>query len=795
VADRDVPGQPEVELGVRRRTTGHVLLMVGILLLAMALRFYRLEGQSLWSDEGNSAALALRSLAQIAWDAGHDIHPPLYYWLLHFWVRAAGSTEFGLRSLSALSSMVVVALTYVLGTRLYGRSVGLAAAFASALSPFQVYYSQEARMYILLALLGATSVYTLLRYLGSEEWTWLVGFVLSSAAGFYTHYSFPLIWGMANAVWLAWLIYTRTRGRLYWRIGEWCLAQAAIIGAYVPWMPVASRQLSVWPAISQAHGLRFYLHQAFRLWSLGETAPAGAGSFLLLWGMVILWLLGAWPARQERGQDLPPWLCQVLAFGYCLLPVCFQWGMSLIRPAYRPKFFLVAAPAFALLLGQGIVNGLHTHWWALRHAWATIALCLVVVASANSLTHYYFDPAWARDDYRGMAAYIAAVERPGDAILLNAPGQWEVFTYYYLGEAPIYPLPRGRPPNEERTLDELRRIGVRHRRLFCLFWATDESDPKRIVEGWLDRHAYKALDLWQGNVRFVTYALPEASTSIGKRRSLDVRFGDRILLKGYTLQEEVEAGDILQLTLFWQAEAPIEERYKVFVQLLDASNNIVGQRDTEPGGGGRLTTLWPVGEVITDNYGVLIRPGTPPGRYRLITGLYSLTTGGRLWAEGDDKALLGQVRVVRPPAPLPLEAYSIQHALHLSYGPLTLLGYDVYKLGFDWRPEEPLHPGDVLHLNLYWQANRMLHTHWRLNLRLVDGQDQTWWQGTQIPLAGQPYPTTEWQAGEIVRGQYNLLIPPHALPGRYHLEGEVQPLGGGEGLRPLWQSRWLKVSR
>ncbi|MEA3346259.1 MAG: glycosyltransferase family 39 protein [Chloroflexota bacterium] len=787
-----------------RSSLRRALPLLIILLLATGLRFYRLDEQSLWADEGNSAALARRTPASIARDAAHDIHPPLYYWLLHFWMRVFGGSETGLRSLSAMLGVLLVALTYLLGNRLFGHSVGLAAALTAALSPFQVYYSQEARMYILLALEGAALMYTLVRYLESEKGAWLVGFVLSAAAGLYTHYSFPILWGLANAAWLAWIIPTSAKGRLPRRIGVWLMGQLVIVGFYAPWLPIAYRQLSAWPAISQAHGLRFYVHQAFRLWGLGRTTPCGRGAFLLLWGMIVLWLMGAWPARQDKGRPLSLWLRQGLALSCCLLPVLFQWGMSLFRPAYRPKFFLVGAPAFSILVGRGIVDGLHTRWWVLRDALAIAGLSLILVASSTSLAHYYFDPAFARDDYRNVAAYIAAVEREGDAILLNAPGQWDVFTYYYEGQLPIYPLPRERPPEEDRTLAELREIGRGHRRLFCLLWATDESDPERIVEGWLDQHAYKALDLWRGNVRFVTYALPKAVTSAEMEHKLDVRVGDRITLQGYTLREEsVTAGEILQLTLFWRAEAPIEERYRVFVQLLDAGNHIVGQRDSEPGGGARLTTLWPVGETITDNHGVLIHPGTPPGRYRLIAGLYSLTTGERLSVDGDDKALLGQISVTRPPASLPLEAYDIQHPTQLSYEPLALLGYDVYKLGFDWRPEEPLHPGDILHLNLYWQARRALHTRWRLNLRLVacsaaghrDKDDQTWWSGQQIPLAGQLYPTTEWQPGEIIRGQYDLLIPAHAPPGRYRLEGEVQPLGGGSNLQPLWKSEWLQVRR
>jgi len=86
----------------------------------------------------------------------------------------------------------------------------------------------------------------------------------------------------------------------------------------------------------------------------------------------------------------------------------------------------------------------------------------------------------------------------------------------------------------------------------------------------------------------------------------------------------------LQLTLFWEATQPVSTRYKVFCHLLDAAGNIVGQRDSEPGGGLRLTSDWPPQQLIPDNYGLLIPPGTPAGRYALRVGMYGLDDGMRL---------------------------------------------------------------------------------------------------------------------------------------------------------------------
>ncbi|NJN93239.1 MAG: hypothetical protein HC875_03660 [Anaerolineales bacterium] len=88
-----------------------------ILLLAAVLRFYNLSGQSLWADEGNSAALVRHSFIEIARRTAFDIHPPFYYWLLKSWVSVFGSSEIGLRSLSVGLGVGLVYVIGILGTR------------------------------------------------------------------------------------------------------------------------------------------------------------------------------------------------------------------------------------------------------------------------------------------------------------------------------------------------------------------------------------------------------------------------------------------------------------------------------------------------------------------------------------------------------------------------------------------------------------------------------------------------------------------------------------------------------
>ena len=170
-----------------------------IILTGFALRLYRLGAQSLWYDETVSALLARKAIPDLIAHTARDIHPPGYYLLLHGWRQLAGETEWALGFFSVIFGMLLLVGLYRVGRTWFNSSVGLWAAGVVALSPYNLWYAQEVRMYTLGAFLGLAAIYfagraifdrrTAARRARFLAQPWL-GYLLAAALGLYTLYYF-----------------------------------------------------------------------------------------------------------------------------------------------------------------------------------------------------------------------------------------------------------------------------------------------------------------------------------------------------------------------------------------------------------------------------------------------------------------------------------------------------------------------------------------------------------------------------------------------------------------------------
>jgi hypothetical protein len=594
--------------------------LVGVAALGAALRWYRIDAQSLWYDEGISAHQLTRSFSEIVHAAALDTHPPLYYWTLKAWGETIGSSELGLRSLSALGGLAAVVLTWLIGRRLFGTLVGTLAALLLAVAPLAVYYSQEVRMYAQVTALGllAAYAYTLRR-------NWL--YAIAGIAALYTQY---LGAALLIALNLHALIWWRSRSRREWL--AFLVADAAIALIFLPWLPTFVDQ--------QSHALNTSPRTPLGLVLDTLTAYGGGiahGDMFLAGGsaLVVLALIGCCVCLAQRSVAERGTLAVLL----WLMPLALVLGLGLRSGLYEVRYLVLSLPGLVLLAAFGLTR-------LVRNPIAASAVALLAVVPAGlALSQQYFDPALARDDYRGVVAAIQAEARSTDVILLSAPNQTEVFSYYYHGPLATIGLPAQRPIDPDDTLRRLATIRAQYERVWLVSWAMGEADPRGVMATWLAENGFQATHQWFGTVQLALVGFGPANATM---QSVNTPLDNGITLEGYRLAaRSLKPGETLALTLVWRADqGATADRWKVFTHLLDARPKVVAQRDAEPADSLRPTTTWQPGELVEDNYGIVVPDDLPAGSYTLEIGMYYGEKRAVFDGQGDH-LVLGQVQVTR----------------------------------------------------------------------------------------------------------------------------------------------------
>ncbi len=609
-------------------------LMLAILLLASALRFHRLGVQSLWYDEGVAYAHSLRALPELIPLLQRNVHLPAYFALLGWWQDWTGSSEFALRALSALFSIISIAWTYALGKALFHPGAGLAAAALVALNSFSIYYAQEARMYAMLTAIAGGSMWLtiyLLRGLprSGRRWLAVMSLGLLNALGFYTHIVFMLVISaqvLLAALWIGGAAY-RDRGdrralnRLLRLLLEFACANLLTLLLSLPWLPVSIRQVFAQPNLSQVMPLDQTLRQILGYFAYGNTFELNFGDMtFFVYAFLFLGLIPAANRSRTVWTIALPVVWVIVSIGVYL-------ALGLTTRYLR--FLLPAQMAFALWLGRGVWMAWMLHRRHRVSRWRDKAKFAVVLATAFSalplfgnLGFLYNHSRFQRDDVRGLVGRIESELRAGDALLVSAAGFQEVLSYYYRGDAPVYALPTSADTGE--TASAVLQMTLMHKRIFAIFYGSEEQDPERAVEFNLNAHSYQASEEWVGDMRFARFIVPDGE-SFDEWRSPNLPFGDDIRLAHYwTSAQPVARGEYLLAGIFWLADGAPETRFKVFLQLLDAEGRLVAQRDSEPAGGTQPTTTWEAGYNYWDYHALLIPNDLPAGEYTLIAGLYDI---------------------------------------------------------------------------------------------------------------------------------------------------------------------------
>lgn len=721
-------------------------------LLAFALRIYRLDFQSLWSDEGYTLDIAREGLETIlARVSTTDIHPPLYYLLLHFWELIAGLSEFAVRYFSVIPAVLCIPFLFAIGRRLFGSRAGVFAAFIGIATPFAIVYSQEIRMYALVMLLSVGSTYFFICMLNDSSRRITAGYLLISVLALYTHYYSVWVLGAENLVVLV-LLARRSLDLSFLR--RWIALQVSIALVYLPWLPVLLTVGGWWRnAWVPKPSLTEMVRQTWLAFNTGLMVDAP--SSILSFGMVLVWVIGlmAWirrPTRTTTGI--------LMITAYLLVPILGAIAMAQQRAIFSPKHIIVALPAYVLALAF-LVDRV-ADW---NRGLAVFSLILIFAPFVGGINDYFFDVDFWKTDIRAAVRYIQSNEQPGDAIATDDP---TTFNYYYRGTAPVMQLPLEYPVVEEQTTARLNEIAATHsgRQLFLMQWASVERDPRGFVGFVLDKSAAKIAEAeFHGGV-VSTYRLP-AGTGFSFAESalrVDANFADQMKL----FQAAYGTSDKgIWVSLQWQLPHTVNAQYKSSVFVRDAAGHTIGQVDNLLFNNLHLSTdRWAPDETAWDNMIVPLTPGAPPGEYTVEVGVYDAANLKRLSVRARDPVrenliTLGTLKLAPPRQTTAVQLLTPTIRRNETVVLLQLRGMDIDQREYA--------PGESLPLTLYWYAPGAVTSDYTIAFRLGDRT-----LGTQPLLRA--YPTSAWRPGEAFFNWYDLVIPPEIENGTAPLVLEVR---------------------
>jgi len=447
--------------------------LLALTLVAFMLRAWHLDTQSLWRDEVDVARFAGWPLSQLVRSLTVARHNgPLYYGLMRGWLTLAGHSEFALRFPSLGFSVVVVPLTWQVGAQLVGRRAALLAALLVAISPYLVWYGQDAKMYALVSALTLLAITCLWKALATGRWQWWAGFVAAASLSLYVHMLAALLIPV-YAVALP-LAYPRFRSR--WR--GWLISLSLLI---VPYVPMAAWQL---PLVLRAHDtghpsypLKQIVSLLFNLYARGVAMVDGwvalaAFMFAILAGVVVTSVRTNGRPVRVKG-FLVLWL---------FLPVGLVYLISLRAPVFEPRYLIYVAPAFYLLAALGIV-GLAR----LTPVVGGALLALVLSFSLLGLATQAVTP--IKSDFRAAAAYVMARHQNHEPIMFQMPYVRHTFDYYFDAD---YVALEGPWTNDDKSVESAASLMAssvgEHTDVWLVVSEEWLWDSRGLTRAWLNTH-------------------------------------------------------------------------------------------------------------------------------------------------------------------------------------------------------------------------------------------------------------------------------------------------------------------
>jgi mannosyltransferase len=415
-----------------------VWLVVVLVVVASVIRILVINDQSYWQDEALTAYEAGLPFGAMIHTVLHfETTPPLYFVAIWIWGHLFGTGEIALRSFSTLAGIALVPIAYLAARELASRRAGVIAAALVAVNPFMIWYSQEARSYMLVAALSGAAFLWFIRARRDPSrrnltW-WGVLASLSLMAHFFAGFAVA-----AEALWLLWR----------WRTRAVALVVGVVAVVEVAMAPIAYADASHGAGWIATTPLTARLGKTVNEWAVSmmlrraTTAENLLGGVALIVAVVLLLVI----AGDRRGWDTAKVGAGIATFVF-LVPLALAllghdyFYSRYVIPAFIPVVTVLAAACAlprARVLGGALALGLLT----------LFSVAAIVVQTNRTLQ---------RPDWRSVAHALGDSSAPR-AILAAAGTAADALKIYLPGAKWVYPPARGTVVNEIDVVGTIRRL-------------------------------------------------------------------------------------------------------------------------------------------------------------------------------------------------------------------------------------------------------------------------------------------------------------------------------------------------
>ncbi|MFA5033853.1 MAG: glycosyltransferase family 39 protein [bacterium] len=401
-------------------------ILILIILLGSFLRLYQLGNESIWIDEAVGIENASKPFVpMIKAMTFQDFSPPLYFTLVHFWIKIFGKSEFVVRALSAIAGIVSILLMYKLGTVLFGEKEGILGAFIFAISlKPPIWESQEARMYALFLLVVLISSILFIKAIKLGESLIpkkLISITIINILLVYIH-----IYGLFFIVFEAIYILLLKKKELK----KWVMSFLIVFICYIPWLfviiklqlPTIKTQIfegagSLW--LKKIGPMELY----YIIWSLSSEHKILVIAFL---GLSLFSILSSFRESIKNKQSC------LLCFLWIITPIAISYILYYLlkKPFLRPCYLIFVIPAYYLLISKGV--------FAFRNKIIQLLLILSITGISGYILFSYYTTV-EKEQWRESVKFVETSELKANAIVLS--GGIEPFRYYYKKNIPVECFP------------------------------------------------------------------------------------------------------------------------------------------------------------------------------------------------------------------------------------------------------------------------------------------------------------------------------------------------------------------